>query len=70
MSRRKSSVLLPFNATATRTGNHSSYAENVTHMRNKKTPAKRRRTQVEIPDQEMDEEVLEVCEGKLSIVLL
>ena len=65
MSRRKSSVLLPFNATATRTGNHSSHAENVTHMRSFKTPAKRRRTQVEIPDQEIDKDVLEVWEGKL-----
>lgn len=63
MSRRKSSVLLPFNATATRTGNQSSYAENVTQMRSTKTPAKRRRTQIEILEPEMEDDVLEVCEG-------
>lgn len=64
MSRRKSSVLLPFNATATRTGlNYTSHAENVTYMRNKKTPAKRRRTQVEISKPNLEEDMLEICEG-------
>lgn len=76
MSRRKSNVLLPFNVTATaRTPhglNQTSYAENVTYLRNKKTPAKRRRTQVEISRAEIEEEMLEMCEGEkgCNIILL
>ena len=64
MSRRRSS-LLPFNATASRlAGNHTTQADNVTYTRSKKTPAKRRRTQVDLRDREIEEELLEICEGK------
>jgi hypothetical protein len=62
MSRRKSSVLLPFNSTATKTINQS--AENVTLLRSRKTPAKRRQTLVEFLQPELDENDLEVFEGK------
>lgn len=60
MSRRKSSVLLPFNATVSRIG--TSHTENVTYTRNKKTPAKRRRTQVDLREPEIEEEMMEICE--------
>lgn len=65
--RRKSSVLLPFKATPSRVGHHSSYAENVTQTRNLKTPAKRRRTQVEMLDPEINDDGLETCQGTVSI---
>lgn len=68
MSRRKSSVLLPFNAT--RTGNHSLFAENASHIRNKKTPGKRRRTQVELENPDIDGDGLEVCEGNHVVDVL
>ncbi|KAI9561925.1 hypothetical protein GHT06_012887 [Daphnia sinensis] len=57
MSRRKSSILLPFNTTASKAGNQT---ENVSHIRNRKTPAKRRRTQVEVLETGLDENNLEV----------
>lgn len=67
MSRRRSSVLLPFNTTVNRTGNHLSFAENVSQLQSKKTPAQRRRTQIEIREPEMvDDNGLEVCEGEDS----
>jgi len=62
MSRRKSSVLLPFNHTASKTLNQT--AENAIHLRNKKTPANRRRTLVEFVEPELDENDLEAFEGK------
>lgn len=64
MSRRKSSVLLPFNSTATKGGNQTTYTENVSHIRNKKTPAKRRRTQVQLLETSLDENNLIVYDGK------
>ncbi|EFX84777.1 hypothetical protein DAPPUDRAFT_222696 [Daphnia pulex] len=60
MSRRKSSVLLPFNLNASKTVNET--AENVTVLRTKKTPANRRRTLVEVVEPELDENGLEVFE--------
>lgn len=63
MSRRRSSVLLPFNVTATRTGIHTSSIENATLMRSKSIPTKRRRTQIEIPESGGDAEDSATCEG-------
>ena len=68
MSRRKSSVLLPFNATVSRIG--TSHTENVTYTRNKKTPAKRRRTQVDLREPEIEEEMMEICEGTKKVLKL
>lgn len=66
MSRRKSSVLLPFNLNASNAVNQT--AENVTVLRTKKTPANRRRTVVEVVEPELDENGLEVFEGKHHII--
>ncbi len=62
MSRRKSSILLPFNLNASKTVNQT--AENVTVLRTKRTPANRRRTLVEFVEPELDENGLEIFEGK------
>lgn len=56
MSRRKSSILLPFNSTASKADNQTG---NVSRVRNRKTPAKRRRTQVEVSEPGLDENNLE-----------
>lgn len=64
MKTRRSSVLLPFNATTNRTVNHTLQPESFTYLRNKKTPAKRQRIQVEIPDEDLDNEFREICEGE------
>jgi len=63
MKNRRSSVLLPFNATTNRTINHTLQPENLSYyLRNKKAPAKRQRIQVEIPDDDLDNEFREICE--------
>ena len=65
MSRRRSSVLLPFTAAnSTVIGSKSITHQNVSIMRNGKTPANRRRTQVEAPREEHDKDALEMFEGK------
>ena len=65
MKNRRSSVLLPFNATTNRTVNHTLQPENLSYyLRNKKAPAKRQRIQVEIPDDDLDNEFREICEGE------
>jgi hypothetical protein len=73
MSRRKSSILLPFNLNATKTVNQTD--ENATALRTTiktpqfKTPAnRRRRTVVEIVEPELDENDLEEFEGKHHII--
>lgn len=66
MSRRKSRILLPFNLNATRTVNQTD--ENVTALRTPRTPANRRRTAVELVEPELDENDLEVFEGKHHII--
>ena len=58
-TRRRSSVMLPFNVTSNRT----IQSGNVTYLRNKKTPAKRRKTEIEIPENDFDNEILMICEG-------
>ena len=75
MSRRKSSVLLPFSgasvANASRLANNASVAfGNVSSFPNFKTPAKRRRTQVEEPESDIDEEVLNLFEGMICLCVM
>lgn len=64
MSRRKSSILLPFNSTASKADNQTG---NVSRVRNRKTPAKRRRTQVEVLEPGLDENNLEFYDGKQNL---